>query len=517
MLKLSFRLVTTCLSLALLIFTQLTSAENNAAPAIAQGIQMGLLGKDQVLIWSRSDKPARMMLQYADNPNFTKAKLIKGGVANIASDFTTRYVLNKLSLGTDIYLKVWFVDVNNLHLKSEVAEGHFHIPAENEDIHFAWGADTGGQGWGINPSFGGMKIYKVMLQHKPQFFIQNGDSIYADNPIPASVIAENGQVWENLQTPAVTKVAVSLNEFRGRYLYNLLDVNRRQFNAEVPLLWQWDDHELLNNWSPGKDLSQDQRYQVKSLKVLLNRAAKAFHEYTPLPYSKTSKHLSLYRKISYGNLLDVFILDMRSYRGANSFNLQTVLNSDSAFLGAKQTQWLEHNLQSSQAVWKVIAADMPIGLNIPDGKDAQGRMRWEGLANGDNGPAAGRELEMASLLHFIKKHAIHNIVWLTGDVHYAAAHYYDPMKAATSDFLPFWEFVAGPLNAGSFGPNSSDGTFGLQVMFSKAPPAGQSNLSPYAGLQFFGNVTLKQENKNLTVDLIDISGLTVFSKTLLAE
>jgi len=124
---------------------------------------------------------------------------------------------------------------------------------------------------------------------------------------------------------------------------------------------------------------------------------------------------------------------------------------------------------------------------------------------------------MARLLKFIKHEQIHNIVWLTADVHYAAAHYYDPAQAATKDFAPFWEFVAGPLNAGSFGPNSTDGTFGPQVAFYKAPPAGQVNLSPYAGLQFFGEVNIDKKSRAMTVDLKDIAGAVVFSKTLPAE
>ena len=52
------------------------------------------------------------------------------------------------------------------------------------------------------------------------------------------------------------------------------------------------------------------------------------------------------------------------------------------------------------------------------------------------------------------------IVWLTADVHYTAAHYFDPAKAKHTDFLPFWEFISGPLHAGGFGPNKADGTFG---------------------------------------------------------
>ncbi|MEQ1621324.1 MAG: alkaline phosphatase D family protein [Methylococcales bacterium] len=99
-----------------------------------------------------------------------------------------------------------------------------------------------------------------------------------------------------------------------------------------------------------------------------------------------------------------------------------------------------------------MATRVPLGLNIGDGVDAQGTARWEAVANGNNGPAAGRELEIADLLKFIKHQQVNNIVWLTADVYYAAAHYYDPSKAQTKDFAPFWEFIAGPLNAGTFGP-----------------------------------------------------------------
>ena len=60
-------------------------------------------------------------------------------------------------------------------------------------------------------------------------------------------------------------------------------------------------------------------------------------------------------------------------------------------------------------------------------------------------------------------------MWLTADVHYAAAHYYDPNKAQFQDFEPFWEFVSGPFHAGTFGPNELDNTFGPEVKFFKAP------------------------------------------------
>ena len=108
------------------------------------------------------------------------------------------------------------------------------------------------------------------------------------------------------------------------------------------------------------------------------------------------------------------------------------------------------------------------------------------------------------------------MVWLTADVHYTAAHYYDPNAAQFQDFAPFWEFVSGPLNAGTFGPNALDNTFGPKVVFQKAPPAGQVNLAPSAGLQFFGQVDIGA-SEVMTVTLKDLAGTALFTQELTPE
>ena len=312
-------------------------------------------------------------------------------------------------------------------------------------------------------------------------------------------------------TPEVSKVAETLAEFRGRYKYNLLDENVRRFNSEVPQIWQWDDHEVTNNWSGSKSLAADARYGEKNVPLLIARGGRAFLEYAPLRHFTIAESERVYRRLSYGALLDLFVVDMRSYRGPNTFNRETERSADTAFFGPEQLFWLKRELSRSKAVWKVIAADMPLGLQVPDGTDSAGRPRFENSANGD-GPVLGREFEVASLLQFIKRQRIDNVVWLTADVHYCAAHYYDPSAAQFTDFDAFWEFVAGPLNAGSFGPSALDNTFGPQVAFQKFPPA--ANTSPYAGFQFFGQVDVDHRTAAMTVRLKDIGGDTVFSKEL---
>ncbi|WP_176393391.1 alkaline phosphatase, partial [Pseudomonas sp. SCPG-7] len=124
---------------------------------------------------------------------------------------------------------------------------------------------------------------------------------------------------------------------------------------------QWDDHEVVNNWSGSKDLSKDDRYTEKSVALLTSRAARAFHEMTPIRFTPAEPG-RVYRKIAYGPLLDVFFLDLRSYRGPNGDSVETEMTPQSRIIGEEQLRWLKRELANSKATWKVIASDMPIGL-----------------------------------------------------------------------------------------------------------------------------------------------------------
>ena len=481
---------------------------SSGRPQLLQGFQIGDVRADRALIWARADRSARLRVEWDSDEQFRKPRVVMGPTALEASDYTARVELTGLPADRQLFVRVSFVG----SATSEASTGQFRSApgmTSRRNVRFLWSGDTAGQGFGINPELGGMHIYETMRQRQPDFFLHSGDTIYADNPIPAEITVEDGRIWRNVVTLEKSKVAETLAEFRGAYKYNLLDENVRRFNMQVPQLWQWDDHEVINNWSASKELAQDPRYGVKSLQLLAARARRAFLEYAPLVSTDR-----VYRQIPYGPLLDVFIIDMRSHRGPNTHNLQPAASAETALLGAAQLRWLQRSLQASRATWKVISSDMPLGLVVPDGQDASGRARFEGASNGD-GKALGRELEIAELLRFIKRKSIHNIVWLTADVHYTAAHYYDPAQAQFSDFEPFWEFVSGPLNAGSFGPNPLDDTFGPQLVFQKAAPA--PNASPLAGYQFFGEGEIDGASGNLSVTLRDAADHALWSRTLQAR
>jgi alkaline phosphatase D len=494
-----------------------TVREGNGLPArpqLMEGIQFGDVLKDRGIIWSRCDRPARMIVEYSFSPEFADTESVEGPVALAHTDYTARIDLTGLPAGGEVFVRVLFQDIACPNLLSQPCYGRFRTAPENtQAIRFLWSGDTCGQGWGINPNIGGMRIFDTMRQAQPDFFIHCGDSIYADSPIRESqIVPQTGEIWRNLVMPEVAKVAETLDEFRARYKYNLLDHNLRRFNAEVPTVWLWDDHEITDNWSPTKDLFEDPRYTEKSILKLAGYGRKASLEYAPIRLADADAAGRIYRKLAYGPLLDLFVLDMRSYRGGNNHNRQAEPGAETAYLGREQLDWLKTGLKNSAAVWKVIAADMPLGLQSTDGTDRLKRKQFESLANGD-GPACGREFELAELLEYMKREGVNNTVWLTADVHYAAAHFYDPAKARFQNFEPFWEFVAGPLNAGSFGPHALDDTFGPQVIFQKASTV--PNLSPLFGMQSFGQIDIDGGSRLMSVALKDIDGNVLFTQELI--
>jgi alkaline phosphatase D len=481
-------------------------------PELPQGVAAGAAGADRFVVWSRCDRSARMIVEYATTDRFTDVKRIQGPAALGSTDFTARTMLLDLPRGQRIFYRVVFQDLTDVRRISRPVSGSFMTAprtAAERDVSLVWSADTVGQGWGLNPEWGGLRLYDSMRQSEPDIFINLGDTIYADQPVLAEVKLDDGKIWKNIVTEAKSKAAETLDEFRGAYQYNLMDEHMRRFNSEVGQIVLWDDHEVHDNWYPTRDLTKEPKYTiVKSMPLLAARARQAFLEYNPVPVNGDDTE-RIYRTAGFGPSLEVFALDLRSYRGANSENRQPSLSEDSALAGAAQIDWLKASLAASRATWKVIASDLPIGVIVPDAPSY-----FEAFANGEDGPPSGRELEVASLLKYIKDRRIRNVVWITADIHYSAAHYYHPTRAKFTEFDPFWEFVAGPLNAGTFGPNKMDGTFGPEVKFVGIPPGMKPNRPPSDGFQFFGQMRIDRRTRAMTVSLHDLSGKKIYSQEL---
>ena len=484
-------------------------------PVLPSGVQVGDPLADRAILWSRADRPARMHVEWATTERFANARRLEGPVAQATQAFTTHLDLPSLPAGETIWYRVRYESLDAPGAFSEPVTGSFRMPprAASRPLRVAWSGDMVGQGWGIDASRGGLRIYDALRRAEPDVFIHSGDNIYADNPLAAEVPLPDGTVWKNLVTESKAKVAETLDEFRGNFAYNLLDPHAQAFGAQVPIIAQWDDHEVVNNWFHDLVLEHDARYTEKRVRVLAERAKQALFEFLPIRRHATAPE-RVYRQFAYGSLLDVFVLDMRSHRDANSSNRQPAGAPGAALLGEAQLAWLEQALRASRATWKVVASDMPLGLVVGDGT-RDGQPNFEAVANAHPGEPLGRELEIARLLRGLQAANVRNVVWVTADVHYCAAHHYAPERAAFTQFDPFWEFVAGPMHAGTFGPNALDATFGPEVRFQKT--AVRPNQPPSDDLQFYGTLDIDPVSRVLTAALWDVTGARLWSTELVPQ
>jgi alkaline phosphatase D len=458
----------------------------SSRPVITHGIQSGDVWGDSAVVWARADRPARMVVEASTTESFRDICDVRHVDALPKTDFTAKVLLQNLPADQDIFYRVRFEDHASTTIVGEAQVGQFRsAPNSNRDVSFVWSGDCAGQGWGIDESRGGIRTFATMLRDAPDFFIHCGDSIYADDPISSQQALPGGEIWRNLTTEEKSKRAETLSDYRGNHKYNLLDRNIRAFNAKVPMLAQWDDHEVRDDWCPGRSGALD-----SELRKLVAHGRRAFHEFKPIRVLQTEGG-RIYRRVSYGPLLDVFLLDMRSYRTANGVQENAVI------LGAEQLAWLKRELRASQATWKVIATDQPLGIAASDS-----------VGQGD-GPVTGREVEIAELLSLIKQARIQNTVWITADMHYTAAMYFDPNAAVFQDFEPFWGFISGPLHAGTWTPRPLDNTFGPRLMYQKACEV--ENLAPCFGMQFFGHVAIDGESEVMTVTLKDVDDNNLWS------
>ena len=158
----------------------------------------------------------------------------------------------------------------------------------------------------------------------------------------------------------------------------------------------------------------------------------------------------------------------------------------------------------SRATWKVIAADLPIGV-----------VRHDAIAQGD-GPPRGREIEIAGLLSFIKHAGIVNTVWITADMHYTAANYYDPNRAVFQDFDPFWEFISGPIHAGTWAPGTARQHLrsARRVRNWAAARVSRTTSRPASGCSSSATSPSTATTEVMTVTLKDVNDRALWSKEI---
>src|SRR5260370_33705889 len=144
-------------------------------PHITCGLASGDISDGSAVVWARADRPARMRVECSTLESFKTMIGVASSEALPDHDFTSKVLFEALPPGQDIFYRVRFEDIAVSGISGETQVGHFRTaPLKQGSVSFVWSGDTAGQGWGIEPSRGGTRTYKPMLEPRPAVCIASG-------------------------------------------------------------------------------------------------------------------------------------------------------------------------------------------------------------------------------------------------------------------------------------------------------------------------------------------------------
>jgi alkaline phosphatase D len=218
----------------------------------------------------------------------------------------------------------------------------------------------------------------------------------------------------------------TLVDYRNRYAQYKMDPDLKAAHASAPFVVTWDDHEVDNDYAGGID-ENDTPAEV----FMLRRAAayQAYYEAMPLRPSQlpAGPNMRLYRRLTFGSLLDLTVLDTRQYRsdqvcGTTATGCAAAGDPSRTILGAAQEQWLFDQLGQSRAVWTTIGQQVPTFERDMLASNPKGQFsmdKWDGYTE-----------SRRRLYARLRETRASNPIVLSGDVH---VHYGAELKADYRD------------------------------------------------------------------------------------
>lgn len=237
---------------------------------------------------------------------------------------------------------------------------------------------------------------------------------------------------------------VTLEDYRRRYQHYRADPDLQAVHQQHPFIVVWDDHETANNsyrdgaqnHTPGAEGEWEDR---------LAAAYQAYVEWQPI--REQDEDLKIWRAFSYGDLLDLVMLDTRIWGRDMETNRAGRDDPDRELLGGDQETWLREQLEGSTAAWRVIGQQVMVG-NWDTNSDEEGFVpinldQWDGYT-----PARARLFDLFE--------ASSNVVVLTGDIHSNWA----------------MELARDPHDPEVYDPTTSEGSLGVELVVTSVTSEG---------------------------------------------
>lgn len=394
-----------------------------AAPAFLHGVASGDPLPDGILLWTRVTPvpeavpgsgvgPAiAVTWEVAEDKAFSRIVASGSATASAASDHTVKADVRGLRPQTAYFYRFAAGSAVSPVGRTLTAPGH--------------DATTPGVRFGVvscaNWESGYFSAYRHLaarsdlhaVLHLGDYIYEYGSGAY---PEAKYVVRPHGPRHEIL----------TLADYRTRHGTYKTDTDLQALHAAHPIVAIWDDHEFANDaWSGG---AENHTPGTEGDWAARAAAAKqAYFEWMPV---RTSTAGTVYRRLRFGTLADLHLLDLRSFRSQQvKVGSGAVDDPERTITGRAQLDWLKSGLAGSDAAWQLVGTSVMISpvafgslpahllgpltklLGLPEGGLAINVDQWDGYTD-----------DRKELLAHLRDRNIRNTVFLTGDIHMAWAN-----------------------------------------------------------------------------------------------
>ena len=281
--------------------------------------------------------------------------------------------------------------------------------------------------------------------------IHLGDYLYEYQPGKYSY----GHANQDIRRHYPPREIVSLADYRQRHAQYKTDPDLKALHAAVPFIVTWDDHEVCDgNWAHGA--FEHQSLTEGSYEKRKRAAHQAYDEWMPVRISGTAVSGDgerMYRRLQFGRLADLSMLDLRSYRSKRVEPGDPAIDSpDRTIAGTAQLDWLTDNLSTTSAKWKLIGNPVMIApVRMPPRPPVEQYALSQNVSLTPTKASApntdewdGYTADRRRVLEHLVDEQIGDVVFLTGDVHTAWAN---DIPAGSSGPSVATEFVVNSITS----------------------------------------------------------------------
>ncbi|MFD9883827.1 alkaline phosphatase D family protein [Streptomyces alboflavus] len=410
-----------------------------AGPAFLHGVASGDPLPDGVLLWTRitptpdavpgsgKGPDVEVRWEVAEDKGFSKVVGRGSTTAKAAGDHTVKADVRGLRQATTYYYRF-----------SVGSDSPVRSPVGRTRTAPAHDAAAPGVRFGVvscsNWEAGYFSAYRhLAARTELDAVLHLGDYLYE---YASGGFASSGDVVREHQPK---HEILTLADYRTRHGAHKTDADAQAMHGTHPVIAIWDDHEVANDaWSGGAENHSPETEGPWAARVAA--AKQAYFEWMPV---RPATEGTVYRRLRFGTLADLHLLDLRSFRskqaGVGSGDADS---PDRTIAGRAQLDWLKAGLAASDAAWKLVGTSVMISpvafgslpayllkplaklLGLPEGGLAVNTDQWDGYTH-----------DRKELIGHLRDKGIRNTVFLTGDIHMAWANDV-PVTAATYPASP---------------------------------------------------------------------------------